>query len=308
MRATFIKTLVELAHRDPRIVLLTGDLGYLVVEPFAEAFPERFINAGVAEQNLVGLSTGLAESGFLPFVYSIATFAALRAYEFIRNGPVQHRLPVRIVGVGTGFEYGANGLSYYALEDVGALRLQPGLQVIAPADPLQARNALLATWQLPDPIYYRLGKDEHAVVPGLDGRFTPGGLEMIRDGTDVALIAMGTAALDAATAADLLAAHGISCAVAVVASVQPAPVEALRALARRVHCVATVEGHYRTGGLGTLVAEVLTEHRISTPMIRCGVATPEAGVGSSAFLSRRHGITADCVAERIATWMDHSGA
>src|ERR1700751_4301824 len=118
MRGAFVRALTELAERDSRIVLLTGDLGFMALEPFASKFPERFINVGVAEQNMVGLATGLAEAGFTPYVYSIATFASMRGYEFIRNGPVQHGLPVRIVGIGGGVDYGHNGLSHYALEDV----------------------------------------------------------------------------------------------------------------------------------------------------------------------------------------------
>ena len=104
-----MSTLTELAAQDERVVLLTGDLGFMALEPFADRFPGRFFNVGVAEQNMVGLSTGLAEAGLIPFVYSIVTFATLRAYEFIRNGPVLHRLPVRVVGVGGGFEYGPAG-------------------------------------------------------------------------------------------------------------------------------------------------------------------------------------------------------
>src|SRR3982750_4446379 len=102
MRAAFVRTLVELAERDDRVFLLTGDLGFMALEPFAERFPRRFVNVGVAEQNMVGVATGLAEAGFVPFVYSIAPFATLRPYEFIRNGPVHQRLPVRIVGIGGG--------------------------------------------------------------------------------------------------------------------------------------------------------------------------------------------------------------
>ncbi len=126
MRATFVRTLMELAEEDERIVLLTGDLGFTVVEPFAERFPGRFFNVGVAEQNMLGVATGLAEAGYVPFAYSIATFATLRSYEFVRNGPVLHRLPVRVVGVGGGLEYGMNGLTHYALEDIALMRAQPG--------------------------------------------------------------------------------------------------------------------------------------------------------------------------------------
>ena len=134
MRAAFVRTLVELAAADRRIILLTGDLGFMALEPFMERFPDRFVNVGVAEQNMVGIATGLAEAGWLPFVYSIVTFATLRPYEFIRNGPVMHGLPVRIVGVGGGFEYGPQGLSHHGLEDVGVMRVQPGMTVVAPAD------------------------------------------------------------------------------------------------------------------------------------------------------------------------------
>ena len=179
MRATFIRTLVGLADDDPRILLLTGDLGYTVVEPFAERFPERFFNMGVAEQNMVGVATGLAEAGYVPFVYSIATFASLRPYEFIRNGPVLHRLPVRIVGVGGGLDYGPNGATHHALEDLAVMRVQPGLTVVAPADYEQARSALRATNRYTGPIYFRLGKDESTTIPGLDGRFAPGRAERI---------------------------------------------------------------------------------------------------------------------------------
>ncbi|HEY4939313.1 MAG TPA: 1-deoxy-D-xylulose-5-phosphate synthase, partial [Actinomycetota bacterium] len=125
MRRAFVQELAEIAERDARILLITGDLGFSVVEPFADRHPDRFFNAGVAEQNMVGLATGLAESGFIPFVYSIATFAALRPYEFVRNGPVLHNLPVRIVGTGGAFDYGTAGPTHHALEDVGIMRMQP---------------------------------------------------------------------------------------------------------------------------------------------------------------------------------------
>src|SRR5207244_12959453 len=120
---------------------------------------------------MVGIATGLAEAGYVPYVYSIATFAALRPYEFIRNGPVHQRLPVRVVGVGGGFDYGTNGPSHHALEDLAVMRAQPGMAVIAPADFEQARAALLAAHALPGPVYFRLGQDDHSRVAGLTGRF-----------------------------------------------------------------------------------------------------------------------------------------
>src|SRR5262249_36480657 len=257
MRGAFVRTLVELAAEGRRIALLTGDLGYMALEPFMERYPDRFVNIGVAEQNMVGIATGLAEAGFVPFVYSIVTFATLRPYEFIRNGPVWHRLPVRIVGVGGGFEYGAQGLSHHGLEDVGVMRVQPGMTVVAPADHQQMASALRATWNVEGPVYYRIGKDDKTVVPGLEGRFRPGRAEVLGDGHDVALVVMGSVASEAAAAAKTLAERGVRARVVVVASVQPAPVDDLRAALADVPLAVSVEAHYVNGGVGSLAAEVI---------------------------------------------------
>ena len=166
-----------------------------MLEPFAERFPDRFWNVGVAEQNMVGVATGLAEAGYTPYVYSIATFASMRGYEFVRNGPILHELPVRVVGVGGGMDYGHNGVTHYALEDAGIMRVQPGIAVVAPADPEQTRAALPAIAGPPGPVYLRLGKESQP-VPGLDGRFALGRAERIGEGRDVALVALGGMARD----------------------------------------------------------------------------------------------------------------
>jgi transketolase len=300
MRRAFLETLVDLAARDPRVLLLTGDLGYMVVEPFAEAFPSRYFNVGVAEQNMVGLATGLAEAGFIPFVYSIVTFAVLRPYEFIRNGPVLHHLPVRIVGVGGGLDYSYNGPSHYGLEDVGILRLQPGLAVIAPADAEQTRAAVCATWDLPGPVYYRLGKDDTVHVPGLDGRFATGRAERIRRGTDLLLVAMGSVAVEVAAAADRLAERGIAAGVLVVASISPPPTADLLAALAEVGLVVTVEAHYVTGGVGSLVAEVVAEHGLGCRLVRVGVrASPDGRSGSQAYLYRQHGLAPESLVDTV---------
>jgi len=294
MRAAFVRTLVELAERDPRILLLTADLGYMALEPFSDKFPDRFFNVGVAEQNMVGLATGLAEAGFIPFVYSIVTFAALRSYEFIRNGPILHQYPVRIVGMGGGLEYGHNGASHHGLEDIGVMRVQPGITVIAPADHQQTRTALSASWDLPGPIYYRLGKDDKTTVPGLEGRFELGRAQIIREGTDLLIITMGSVASEAALAADALAAKGISSMVAVIASINPAPVNDLAAILTRFQVALTVEAHYVVGGVGSLVSEVIAERGLRCRIVRCGIrATPNGVSGSQGYLHRMHGISCE---------------
>ena len=293
MRAAFIKTLVELARQDERIVLLTGDLGFTVIEPFREEFPDRFYNVGVAEQNMVGLATGLAEAGFIPFVYSIVTFASLRTYEFVRNGPIAHQLPVRVVGIGGGFDYGTAGLTHYGLEDLGVMRIQPGITVVVPADQEQSAAALRATYDLPGPIYFRIGKDGGRTVPGLDGRFSLGRTEQVRAGGDLALIAAGSMASNAVAAAEELAAGGIQASVQVVSSLNPAPAVDLARALGGVPLAISVEAHYVNGALGSLVAETIAENGLGCRLVRCGVRqTPHGVVGGSAYMDDRHGLSA----------------
>lgn len=300
MRKTFIKTLTKLAEKDPRIVLLTADLGYTVLECFADRFPDRFVNVGVAEQNMVGVATGMAEAGFVSFVYSIVPFAVLRPYEFIRNGPILHKLPVRIIGVGGGFEYEYNGISHYGLEDVGVMRLQPGITVIAPVDREQAHSALLATWDLPGPVYYRLGKDEETIVSGLKGRFELGRMQLVREGSDLLMIAMGSIASEAVFAAEKLAAQSVSCAVAVLASLNPVHMDEFVGTLARFRLVVTVEAHYVVGGIGSLVSEAIAERGLRCRVVRCGVRGAWDGrSGSRSYMRSVHNLSADDLAKTV---------
>lgn len=304
MRATFAKTLTEIARADARVLLLTADLGYMALEPFSDAHPSRFINVGVAEQNMVGIATGLADGGFIPFLYSIAPFAVLRPYEFIRNGPVLHRLPVRIVGVGAGFEYGPAGPTHHAMDDAAALRPQPGLTIVTPADHHQLRTALEATWDLDGPIYYRLGKEEKVTIPGLDGRFRLGRAEIVREGRDLAFVTMGALSSEACAAAELLAQRGLSAAVAVVSSFNPSPIEDLAEIARAYPLVVSVEAQYVDGGLGSLVAETIAEAGAGARLVRIGVRQPPAGrSGSQSYYHALHELGHEAIAERVLTLM-----
>jgi len=298
MRQAFVSTIVKLAERDPRILLLTGDLGYTVLEPFAEKFPDRFFNVGVAEQNMVGIATGLSEAGFIPFLYSIATFASLRPYEFIRNGPILHQFPVRIVGVGGGFEYGHAGATHHALEDVGVMRVQPGITLIAPADCEQARTAILATWNLPGPVYYRLGKDDRTTIDRLGGRFELGKAEIIGEGTNLLLISMGSITTEAIEASNALASQGINCTLLVVASLNPPPIEDLINVLSRFPLALTIEAHYLVGGLGSLVSEIIAERGIDCRIVRCAVKeTPQGISGSQSYLYQINQLSSESLVE-----------
>jgi len=291
VRATFARILSELAEKDERIVLLTGDLGFTVLEPFRDRFPKRFFNVGVAEQNMVGVATGMAEAGMIPFCYSIGTFASLRPFEFLRNGPVLHNLPVRVIGLGAGFEYGTAGPTHYSLEDIGIMRTQPGLTVIAPADFEQAGAALHASWDLPGPVYYRIGKDEKAIMPGLKGRFELGRAQTVRKGDDLLIFTCGPISVDVAEAADDLANNGIAATVVVLSSISPVPEHDIVDALSQHRVALTVETHSVTGGIGSQVAEVIADHGIGTRLVRLGVRTGSKGrSGSPAHMHARHGL------------------
>ncbi|TMD11512.1 MAG: 1-deoxy-D-xylulose-5-phosphate synthase [Chloroflexi bacterium] len=258
MRGAFVRGLVDIAREDERVVLLTADLGFMALEPFAEAYPERFLNVGVAEQDMVGVACGLAEAGFLPFCYSIA------------------------------------GASHHGLEDIGLMRLQPQICLIAPADYSQTLSAVKATWDLPGPVYYRIGKDDRRKVPGLDGHFELGKPDVLGDGADLLLLSTGAVSVEAAGAVQKLAAKGVRTTLAIVSTLNPSPGADLLALLGDFPVAITVEAHRVSGGLGSLVCEVIAENRLRCQAVRVGVSGPPTAVtGSEAYLLRRHGLDRD---------------
>jgi transketolase len=300
MRQAFAQTLVEIAAADQRVVLLTADLGFGVVERFAAAHPDRFYNVGVAEADMVGIATGLAEAGYLPFAYSIATFAALRPYEQFRNGPIAHQLPVRLVGIGGGFEYAHNGFTHLALEDLGLMRLQPGVQIVVPADPAQTCAALRCTYDKPGPIYYRIGKNDTLHLPELSGRFRWGRTETLVEGEAALIITAGSIAAEAMAASRLLRQDGIATTVAVVSTLRPEPVADLCDLLPRFRLAVSIEAHVTSGGLGSLVAEVIAGRGIPCRLVRCGVESMPVGVsGSEAYMNNLHGLSAAAITQRL---------
>ncbi|HLB12498.1 MAG TPA: transketolase C-terminal domain-containing protein, partial [Dehalococcoidia bacterium] len=210
MRTAFIRTLIDLAGADRRIFLLVGDLGYTVVEPFAEQFPDRFINVGVAEQNLMSVATGLALCGKVVFTYSIANFPTLRCLEQIRNDACYHRANVKIVAVGGGLSYGPLGMTHHATEDLAVVRALPGMMVVAPGDPMEAALATRAVAERGGPCYLRLGKAGEPLVHQGVPDFQIGEALRVRDGSDLTMIATGGMLHSTVEAAAKLGQRGIS--------------------------------------------------------------------------------------------------
>jgi transketolase len=282
MRTSFIKTLCEIAAKDDRIWLLCGDLGYSVLEEFADQFPARFVNVGIAEQNMIGMAAGLAMCGKVVFVYSIANFPTLRCLEQIRNDVCYHNLNVNIVAIGAGFTYGAHGYTHHALEDLAILRALPNLQVIAPGDPVETQLITRHLIDNPSPAYLRLGKAGEPVVhirpPDLQaGRMIP-----LKPGTDVLMISTGGMLVNTIVAAKEAANHDISVAVWSCPFIKPLDREAILQASQDFSLIMTIEEGTICGGLGSAVAEAIFDSNNSqkTRLVRIG--TPDQIV-STAF-------------------------
>jgi transketolase len=259
MRDTFIKALEALAERDPRTFLITGDLGFGVLDRFAKRFPRQFLNAGVAEQNMTGVATGLALEGRVVFTYSIANFPTLRPLEQIRNDAAYHGANVNIVAIGGGFSYGALGISHHATEDIAILRALPGVTVVAPGDDWEAECAVTALAATPGTTYLRLDKSSAGWTRREGEEFVLGKARRLREGTDCTFVVSGGILGVVLDAADRLADEGIHCRVLSMHTVKPMDEQALYEAARETGGVISVEEHSIVGGLGGAIAEALLE-------------------------------------------------
>jgi transketolase len=302
MRDAFIAELHALAAEDARVLLLSGDIGFKVFDRFCEAFPERFLNLGIAEQNMIGMAAGLSMSGKRPFVYTIIPFLTMRPFEQIRVDLCMHEQPVRLVGVGGGLAYDILGPTHHAVEDIGILRALPNMTVLVPSDPIQARQATRAAHALPGPAYVRLGKNGEPVLPGSDEPFAIGRALVRRKGGDATVIACGPIVKMALDAAELLQDAGVSCRVVDMHTVKPLDRDAVLAAARETGAIVTLEEHNVIGGLGSAVAEALAEGGHAVPFRRIGI--PDVftyEVGSQRHLLAHHSITAQAVADTLTS-------
>lgn len=303
MRTAFLNELFELAKQDPGIVFMTGDLGFSVVEKFMTELPDQFVNAGVAEQNMTGMAAGLALSGKIVFTYSIANFPTLRCLEHIRNDVCYHNANVKIVSVGGGFSYGSMGATHHATEDLGVMRMLPGITVIAPGDPMEARCATRAIVEHRGPCYLRLGKAGEPEVHRGTIDFRIGKALMLRDGGDLTLISTGGLLQTAARVADALADHGIEARVLSMHTLKPLDSEAVLKAARETGAVFTLEEHSIIGGLGSAVAEVLAEREdIHAHFRRIGLPPVfSLHLGTQEYMQKQNGLDPSSIVDLLLT-------
>lgn len=301
MRDRFVQTLAELAEADPRITLITGDLGFGVLDSFRAKFPSQYINAGVAEQNMTLLATGLAMEGRIVFTYSIANFPTLRCLEMVRNGAAYHDLPVNIVAVGGGFSYGSLGISHHATEDLAIMRALPGIDVFVPGGQAETEAATRAIATRPGTGYLRLDKD-----PGMDvedgAPFEPGVPRLIAPGSgSVALLASGGILSEAMAARTLLLADGVDAAVYSVHSLRPLRSESVVNIVRQHSTIVAIEEHTIVGGLSSALLEAMADASCwPKSFVRVGLEDRfSSAVGSQTYLRKVYGLDAETIASRV---------
>lgn len=301
MRAAFIQTLIELARNDERIFLLVGDVGFSLIEPFAKEFPERFVNVGVAEQNMTGIATGLALSGKIVFEYSLANFPTTRCLEQIRNDVCYHNANVKIVSAGGGLVYGALGTTHHTTEDLAITRALPNMTVVAPGDPVESALATQAIVEQPGPCYLRLSKTGDPIVHLATLDFQIGKAITVLDGNDVTMISTGGILYNTLQAAEQLVQQGIQARVLSMHTLKPLDNKAVLVATQETSAVITIEEHSVIGGLGSAVAEVIAESCDSNIVFkRMGIDDSFCSqVGSQEYLRRIYSLSIEGIVKAV---------
>jgi transketolase len=293
----FANTLLELARQDSDIVVTTSDSrgsGKLV--PFGEALPDQIVEVGIAEQNLVGISAGLASAGKKVFGVSPACFLTARGLEQIKNDVAYSNNVVRLIGISAGVSYGALGSTHHSLHDYAALRAINNIDIIAPADNFETAEAVKALVDYPRPVYMRLGKKPMPHLHSPDTQFEIGKAITIRDGSDATLIAIGEPTGRAVMAADLLAEAGIGCRVISMHTLRPFDTDALLDAARDTGAIVTVEEHSVSGGLGERCASIVLQAGITVPFKIVGIPDEYTVTGSQEAIFDHYGISREGLA------------
>jgi len=287
----FARTLMDLAKEDRNLIVVTSDSrgsGKLV--SFAGAYPEQLVEVGIAEQNLVGVSAGLAASGKTVFAISPACFLAARALEQIKNDIAYSDQPVTLVGISAGVSYGALGSTHHAIHDLAALRAIHNLTLVVPADNFETEHAVRHAARAPRPVYLRFGKKPMPHLHAPNAVYAPGKAITLREGSDVAFIATGETVTHACLAAEDLVAEGLSCRVLSMHTVKPLDREAVNAAARECRAIVTVEEHHVYGGLGEACAACLLESGLSVPFRIVGIPDEYTVTGDQVNIFRHYGI------------------
>lgn len=301
MRNKFVQTILEIAKADKKFHLVTGDLGFGVLQPLWDEVPDQITNAGIAEQSMTGIAAGMALSGKIVFTYSIGNFPTLRCIEQIRNDCAYHNANVKIVCVGGGFVYGSLGMSHHATEDIAIMRSLPNVAVFAPGDLIEAEEVTKAIYNYPGVCYLRLGRGGEKQIHEKLDNFQIGKAIRIKEGEDITIFSTGGIFDEVTEAVELLENKGIHPKVYTFPTVKPIDTEVIKECALSCKTIFTVEEHNIIGGFGSAVSEVVASlNGNRANVVRLGLNdTYSSIVGSQKYLRDYYGISAKKIADKI---------
>lgn len=301
MRDAFMAALTEQAQQDPRVNLIIADIGFKVVDDFVAKMPDQFLNVGIAEQTMIGVAAGMASLGKRPVAYSLGNFPTIRCLEQIRNDLCYHDLDVTVVSVGAGLAYGTLGYTHHAVEDIALMRALPNMKVYSPADALECRAIVALLPTTPGPKYIRLGKNKEPRIHETQPDLSTGAPVLVRDGSDVTLIAVGPIVTQAIEAADALGERGVSVRLLTCPVIKPLNIASIREAAAGTVGIVTLEEHTLMGGFGSAVLEALAVNGWRIPLLPLALNDAAAAtVGSQEYLREHNGLATDSVIARIA--------
>jgi transketolase len=307
-RDAYGKTLVRLGEVDERIVVLDADLsGSTRTAKFGKVFPHRFFNMGVSEQDMIGTSAGLASAGKIPFASTFAIFQTGRAWEQIRQSICYPKMNVKLVASHGGITVGPDGATHHCTEDIALMRVLPNMTVIIPADAYEVEQAIIAAHKYKGPVYIRISRDKFPVLFDENYEFSIGRAKLVRPGLDLTFIAAGLMVSAALDAAELLAARGIQARVVNMSTIKPIDHEVIVAAARETGAIITAEEHSIIGGLGSAVAEVLSE-RYPVILKRIGICDRFGTSGQAHSLLEEFGLTAKHLLKAALDILEKKGA
>ena len=302
-RESYGRTLEKLGAEYENIVVLDADLvGATKTGYFQKSYPNRHIDCGIAEANMMGVSAGLACEGFIPVVSTFAMFATGRAYEQIRNSIGYPSLPVKIIATHGGVSVGEDGATHQCNEDIALMRTIPGMTVVCPSDAVETEKAIRAVMQTDDPTYVRLGRADVPVFNDEDMEFTLGKGRLLRKGKDVTIVATGLCVYESLQASKLLAEQGVDAEVINIHTIKPLDKDMVCSSAQKTSRVVTVEEHSIIGGLGSAVCDALCENA-PTPVLKIGVPDTYGRSGSAKELLEHFGLTGEKIAKSVLDWL-----
>jgi len=301
MRKVFFQTLQEIVKKDSSIFLLTGDLGVKFFYDLRNIDPKRFINVGVAEANMIDIAAGLAMSGKNVYCYSIIPFLVMRTFEQIRIDLCYNNLNVKLLGAGGGLVYGVEGITHHAIEDIAIMRSLPNMTVVAPGDAREAEALAKASVYHQGPLYIRFGRDSDPVIHGKEFEFEIGKGIIVKEGKNICLIATGTMLCLAKIASDILEKQGLNVTLISLHTIKPIDTELIKNCAKNYKAIFTLEEHNIIGGLGSAVAEVISEIKYGKLFKRIGIPDKYSfpNIGGPDYLREKFGLTPEIIAQTI---------